>query len=83
MAVGVDEPGNDRAALGVDHGVGIRVEPPAGRGDLPVGDHDAVGVEERAGDIARDDQADILDQRLHALLVPPSPCPLPLRGRGI
>src|SRR5215813_3871451 len=68
MAVRVDETGDDAAPSGIDHGVGLDVEPPAHGRDLAVGDHDAVAVEERARDVPRHDQPDVLDERPHLSL---------------
>jgi len=62
----IDEPRDHRAALGVDDGVGLILEPLPHGDDPTVGDGDAVALDERALDVARDDQADILDQSLHA-----------------
>src|SRR5216683_527589 len=69
VTVRIDEPGDHRAALGVDDGVGLIFEPGA-HGRYPaVCDGDAIALEERALDVTRDDQTDILDQRLHATVM--------------
>jgi len=46
--------------------VGLILEPLPHGDDPTLGDGDAVALDERALDVARDDQADILDQSLHA-----------------
>ena len=79
MAVGVDQPGNDGAALGVYDRVGVAVEPLAYGRDLAVGDHDAVAVDEGCGDVPRYDQPNIPNEHLHQS---PSPYPLPNGGEG-
>jgi hypothetical protein len=65
MAVRVDEPGDEGAPLGVDDGVGIRVEAAAHGVELAVGDEHGIAVQEWRLDIARHDLADILDQGPH------------------
>src|SRR5262245_39386767 len=65
MAVRVDETGNHRGAVRVDHRVGIAVEAPPDGDELALLDHERVTVEERPLDVSRYDLADALDEGAH------------------
>ena len=65
MAVGVDEPRDDRGPRGVDDRVGVAVEAAPHRGDQSTVDGDGIAVEQRPRHVARHDLSDVDDERLH------------------
>ena len=66
VRVGVDEAGHDGRPMSIDDDVRVGLEPAPDRLDAPVGDDDRVGIEQRGGDVARDELADPGDQGAHA-----------------
>src|SRR3989442_6011873 len=70
VTVRIDDPGDHRAALGVDDGVGLIFEPLPHGGDPAVCDADSVALADRVLDVAGDDQAAVLDAAFQSSLTP-------------